>query len=38
MKKLLAVLSTFVLAVLGAQVALADANFTDPTGDDVVQR
>ena len=33
MTKVLAVLATLVLALLGAQVARADADFTDPTGD-----
>lgn len=33
MSKVLAVLATFVLALLGAQVARADADFTDPAGD-----
>lgn len=33
MMKVLAVLATAVVAMLGAQVARADADFTDPTGD-----
>ena len=33
MNKVLAVLATCVLALLGAQVARADADFTDPAGD-----
>lgn len=33
MTKVLAVLSAFVLAMLAAQVARADADFTDPSGD-----